>query len=79
MKEYIFNELGYFSERECKAIKEEMQDKTYMNFDVSWSKAGINCTLIVRTDYEEEKLNEVKNFFISACLRCIFQLKRGVQ
>ena len=47
MKEYIFNELGYFSERECKAIKEEMQGKTYMNFDVDWSKQGINCTLIV--------------------------------
>ena len=73
MKEIVLNELGYFSERECKAIKEEMQGKTYMNFDVDWSKQGINCTLIVKTDFK------VKDFFISSCLRCIFQLKRGIQ
>ena len=79
MKEIVLNELGYFSERECEAIKEEMQGKTYMNFDVDWSKQGINCTLIVKTDYEEDEQNKVKDFFISSCLRCIFQLKRGMQ
>lgn len=27
MKEYVFEELGYFNERECKAIKDAMQGK----------------------------------------------------
>lgn len=74
MKEYIFNELGYFSKRECEAIKKELQGKTYMDFDISWSSCAGNCTLIVKTDYEEEEENEVKNFFLSYCLRCICKL-----
>ena len=78
MKEIVLNELGYFCEKECEAIKEVMQGKTYMNFDVDWSKQGINCTLIVKTDYEEDE-PKVKDFFISSCLRCIFKLKRGMQ
>lgn len=79
MKEIVLNELGYFSERECKAIKEEMQGKTLLDFDISWSKCGVaNCILIVRTDEDVEE-EEMKDKFMGACLRCIFQLKRGMQ
>lgn len=37
MKEYTFEELGYFAERECEAIKEQLQGYSYMNFDITWS------------------------------------------
>lgn len=79
MKEIVLNELGYFCEKECKAIKEEMQGKTYMNFDIDWSKCGVaNCILIVRTSEDADE-KEIKDKFMGACLRCIFQLKRGMQ
>lgn len=32
MKEYNFAELGYFSERECSAIKDCLQGSTYYEF-----------------------------------------------
>ena len=35
MKEYTFEELGYFAERECQAIKDCLQGYSYMNFDIS--------------------------------------------
>ena len=42
MKEYTFEELGYFAERECQAIKDCLQGYSYMNFDIAWSnQAGI--------------------------------------
>lgn len=75
MKEYIFSELGYFQVRECEAIKEEMQGKTCMNFDVTWSNCAGNCTLIIRTDCEDAE-QVIKNFFLSCALRKIFELKR---
>ena len=75
MKEYTFEELGYFSERECEAIKEQLQGRTYMNFDIAWSNCAGNCTLIVRTNYEDTE-KEIKNFFLHCALGMIFQLKR---
>lgn len=75
MKEYTFEELGYFSERECEAIKEQLQGYSYMNFDIAWSNCAGNCTLIVRTNYEDSE-KEIKNFFLHCALGRIFQLKR---
>lgn len=75
VKEYTFEELGYFAERECKAIKEQLQGYSYMNFDITWSNCAGNCTLIVRTDYEDSE-KEIKNFFLHCALGMIFQLKR---
>lgn len=63
MKEYIFEELGYFCEPDCKKIQEAMNGKTYMNFQVSYSNYASNCTLIVRTDYEDTE-EHIKNFFL---------------
>lgn len=76
MKEYVFTELGYFQERECTAIKEELQGCSYMNFDISWSNYAGNCTLILRTDYEAEE-QEIKNFFLHCVLGKIFEIKRN--
>ena len=63
MKEYIFNELGYFMESECKSIRNRMEGATYMNFHVAWSNQNGNCTLIVSTDYEDTP-ERIKAFFL---------------
>ena len=77
-KEYTFEELGYFAERECKAIKDSLQGYSYMNFDISWSNWAGNCTLLVATDYEAEE-KEIKDFFLHCALGMIFQIKRTVE
>lgn len=74
MKEYIFTELGYFTEKECENIKNALDGKTYMNFSIAWSNfqhsltmcAG-NCILIVRTDYDDTEEN-IKRFFFHVAL-----------
>lgn len=63
MKEYIFEELGYFTASDCQKIKKAMDGKTYMNFTVEYSSQAGNCTLICKTDYEESEEN-IKNFFL---------------
>lgn len=68
MKEYILEELGYFTERECKKIADIMQHKTYMDFEIAWSNMASNCTLIVITDYDATE-KEIKEFFISCLIR----------
>lgn len=70
MTEYIFTELGYFSERDCKAIKKAMDGQTFMNFEVAWSNWAGNCTLIIKTDYADTESN-IKAMFVSS-LMCQF-------
>lgn len=67
MKEYAFEELGYFTKSACEKIKEKMQGKTYMNFEITYSNFAGNCTLIIQTDYEAEP-REIKNFFLNCAL-----------
>ena len=67
MKEYIFTELGYFTEKECEKMKMALDGKTFMNFSITWSNWAGNCTLIVRTDYEDTEVN-IKRFFIYVAL-----------
>lgn len=67
MKEYVFNELGYFTESDCKRIATAMNGTTYMKFKVSYSNCAGNCTLIVETNYEATE-QEIKNFFLAAAL-----------
>lgn len=74
MKEYVFEELGYFTESQCKAIKWHLQGKSMMNFDIAWSNFAGNCTLIVRTDYQVENPQEVKNFFLHCALGKLLNL-----
>ena len=74
MREYVFTELGYFTKSECEAIKKAMDGKTYMNFKVSFSNCAGNCTLIVKTDYEDTE-SEIKNFFIACALSEILRIK----
>lgn len=73
MKEYTFEELGYFCESDCKAIKEIMDGQTYMKFVVSWYNKDPNCVLMISTDYDDEPQN-IKNFFIW----CVLSEIRGL-
>ena len=84
MKEYCLTELGYFSERDCKTIKQIVEaHPTFMNFKVSWSNCAGNCTLIAKTDYNESE-EEIKRFFVSSLVSGfidtirIFQANLGV-
>lgn len=70
IREYAFPELGYFTEDTCERIKAAMDNKTYMNFRVSWSNHAGNCTLMICTDYEDTEEN-IKNFFLAVALRQI--------
>ena len=67
MRKYAFEELGYFTESACKKIKEKMQGKTFMNFDITYSNFAGNCILIICTDYKEDP-QEIKNFFLNCAL-----------
>lgn len=69
MKEYALTELGYFTESECKALKQKLDGKTIMNFTISWSSFAGNCTLILKTDYEDKENyqdaeEDIKNSFM---------------
>lgn len=75
MREYIFEELGFFSIKECERIKECLQGKTYMNFDIAWSNNVGNCTLIIKTDYNDTE-EKIKNFFIGYALRSLTPIKK---
>ncbi len=70
MKEYVFNELGYFNETTCQRIKNAMDGATFMAFKVSWSKCTGNCTLVIKTDYDGTE-QEIKNFFLAVALQHI--------
>lgn len=76
MKEY-FPPIGYFSKEDCEIIKGIMDDKTFMHFKVSYSNyAGTgNCSLIVRTDYDDTEENII-NFFLFALVDEFCKLAR---
>ena len=70
MKEYYFEELGFFTRSACEKIKDCLQGYSYMNFDISWSDCAGNCTLIVRTNYDDTEEN-IKNFFFHCALNML--------
>ena len=65
MKEYVFTELGFFTQKNCERIKNAMEGRTYMHFHISWSNCAGNCTLIVATDYNETE-EHIKQLFLYA-------------
>ena len=70
MKEYVFEELGFFNEDTCERIKKAMDGRTFMNFKVEYSNCAGNCTLIICTDYEDTEEN-IKNFFLHCALEAL--------
>ena len=70
MNEIILTDLGYFMEPTAKKIKELMQNRSFMNFQVSYSNYAGNCTLIVRTDYEARE-EKIKSFFLHCLITAL--------
>lgn len=80
--EHVFTELGNFQVCECEAIKERLQGRSFLRFDVSWSNWAGNCTLIVRSGIEahadgsEVTEQELTEMFLHVALGEIWQLTR---
>ena len=68
MKEYYFDELGYFTERDIQRLAARLNGKTFMRFQMDCANCAGNCTLIVKTDYDAQA-DEIKQFFLSFALR----------
>ena len=73
MKQVTFSELGYFTEKQIDAIKDELDGVSYMSFNVTSSNYAGNRTLIVSTDYEADE-EEIKNMFLNCALSAICRL-----
>lgn len=66
---------GYFTESQCKAIKEKLEGKTFYKFQISWGNCAGNCTLIVRSAINKESNYDIpytngdlRDMFISYCI-----------
>jgi len=71
--EYPLTNLGYFTERECRSLKHKLDGKTFMNFEIGWSNYAGNCTLVLKTDYQDSE-EHIVNFFLGFVLS---ELARG--
>ena len=67
MKEYWFNELGYFTKETVENIKKKLDGATYMNFKVIYSNCCGNYTLGICTDECTDE-EEIKNCFLACAL-----------
>jgi len=70
MREYCFEELGYFTAGDIHRIAAKLNGKTFMRFKVGYSSCAGNCTLIVYTDYEAPEA-EIKAMFLHAALETL--------
>jgi hypothetical protein len=71
MREYVFDELGFFSPDTCERIKAAMDGRTFMNFKVKYSNCAGNCTLIVATECTDYDEKDVKSLFLHSALSLI--------
>lgn len=70
MKEYTFDELGYFTKSECESIKAKLDGTSFMKFKIKYANCAGNCTLIICTDYEATE-QQIKNFFLGRALSAL--------
>lgn len=63
LKEYPLPELGYFTVKEAERIAEIMRGKSYMKWEIGYCNLAGNCTLVIKTEYDETP-EEIKNFFL---------------
>lgn len=68
MEVYLGEDLGNFTERDCKTVKRLMDGKSFYRFEVSWSNYAGNCQLIVKTSYKDANPLDVKRMFLSVYL-----------
>lgn len=67
--EYLyFNELGYFTEQDCKNIKKMMEGSTFYNFGTSWSNWAGNCGLIINANCCAEDKERAKGMFVNTAI-----------
>lgn len=59
---------SYYTERQCKKVKEKLQGKTFFNFDITYSNDAGNCSLIVRSNITGYTPEELKEMFIFCCI-----------
>lgn len=65
---------GYFLESQCLKIKEKMQGKSFLNFDIAYSNQAGNCKLIVRSKNSNYSEIELKEMFIYCCISELAEL-----
>lgn len=68
MAEKIFEELGYFTEQTCKTLKKVMDGQSFYGMQVRYSNYASNCTLIVSSDNEEAKPDDIGTMFLHTAL-----------
>lgn len=68
MKEKVFEELGYFTEQTCKSLQKVMDGKSFYGLKVKFSNCHSNCTLMVRSDYEEATPDDIGTMFLHIAL-----------
>lgn len=68
MKRYEIE--GYFSNSQAEKIKQKLQGKTYMNFNVEYGGMAGNNTIII-TSNEAESDEDLKDFVIFYVLTLI--------
>lgn len=68
MEELYFENLGNFSEKDCKNIKKMMDGSTFYNYVVGWSNWAGNCSLIVKADCCKQDKEEAKGMFLYAAI-----------
>ena len=68
MATYIVD--GYFSKKQCERIKEQMQGKTYMNFNIEYGGMAGNNQIII-TSNEDISDKELKKMFIHYALNLL--------
>ena len=82
---HTFTELGYFTENRCEAIRNRLQGKSFLKFDIGWSNYASNCTLIVgagietHADGSEITEEELVTMFLHVALNEIFELERELK
>jgi hypothetical protein len=59
---------GYFSTKDCQRIKEKLQGKTYMNFNIQYGGIAGNNEIIVTSNNENYNDSELKEMFIHCAL-----------
>lgn len=76
MREYVFDEFGYFSADDCKALATALDGKTFMNFKVRFSNYAGNCTIILEADAPEYTEADVKTMFMHVALSTMADIIR---
>jgi len=61
---------GYFSTRQCGKIKEKLQGKTYMNFNIECGGVAGNNEIVVTSNYDGTN-EDLKEMFIHYVLNCL--------